>query len=1511
MLQMCSNGRTGFLKRTISFLTALTFCFTLICPPLVSAQVLPSLSLPGALVVASPGYVPTLIKGIRPDPVNPLQFSFLVDSGDSHLQGEDFNQESLRLIRYFLAALTVPEKDMWVNLSPYEKDRIIPTGFGSTEMGMDLLAQDYILKQLTASLMYPEKDLGKTFWDRVFKRAQEEFGTTNIPMDSFNKIWIIPKDAVVWEYDGAAYVVKSSLKVMLEKDYVALKENLHNADFDLHRLEQSQIDQISEVSEQIIREVLIPEIEKEVNEGENFSQLRQIYNSMILATWFKLNLKESLLGKVYVDQNKVKGVDVADASIKEQIYGAYLSAFQDGVYNYIKEDYDPLTQSVIPRRYFSGGFDAAQLETGVTGSRLKGDLNELPADQGRLIRQGLAAATPRGASSQQWVTALNVETKVGQGQAEEQTNGAVLLHDRNQALEVVLNSKIYDQIRDQKASLARREKENAAAIDIEARTKENEAINAARREVNAQEQELREIWRYAGLTMQPDDQRMQAFFEQHPEAAQMIGGAQYQGSARFSDPALEQFFQYASLTQKQLVTDETLEAFFPGLSPLAQGSAGKGGLGYLKGETYYAYRDVWQDGFAAMGVMPLYAYFQEGAVREKIDWENEKGIQRVMVKNAEGRDEKLTIPVDFNGRRYSVEVYWINANGTPVFMLYNAEIFERLYPDGDLQKKQYGFFGRAYAELMKNIRLRPDVAVLNEAQTLYVAVAAENDARFYQGLGTGEQSVHANTKFHFITHTPEKAALPVDDADYLRGLLGSDLVRDDMISTTPDGRRIIDAANVAAQRADGVTAVSDEHRKVTQEVVLPAYGWKTSGIQNGSFPDWWYGSKLAKLVTEKGLDKITGKDLFDAGQSAKQELQSWLLEQQINGKPYNTFSDLNRPMFGALRRLVEYKEQGMLLPMLRWITGDPEKEYETPLGRKKGLGANVLLGGPGRDDAGKYWSAEFEKLQNDPELGGKLVFVPETGVDIMRLAVSASDFWLVLPRPTREASGTSDERAGFNGHKVIATASGGVLAWMIHKVNGWLIYVFKDRKLADIMWGFENRNQQMIDEWHREGSRQLAQYMEEAVVEYNDYREGRDNRMLDGMLSSFRSSHANVNVHKMVREYARFFTSLINGTGAAGYEVGQVPASFFPSRIERVVGRVSERYNLNEKSTGVRSFLQGTGSMVDAINMVQEAGGGTFEDAQAIVVAGWVAAANAIPEEDIPVLAERLKEGGDFERELRYPERIRRNIKADATALQAVVSRERGLRSLDAVSRDRGRPLWDEVNAARQELSVVWKDLAQNHEMATNPATLMTPTDRVNIEEVFQAGVSYGPIDFAVRPSGLLQPDAGIFPVAKSQDGQGVEFLFSSLNMGVDTIRTVSVDELGVFMPRAVELVRAGRMEDFNALFFQFASGSSAVNSSVLQPDTGRREGEKVGGIDLNPAFLDLQIKRDGNGIPLPLPQQPIENMNIEGFVPIIINTVPVQTLPFLLGLREDGSEQGATHELSQMGFEKEEALVL
>src|ERR1700733_3113115 len=145
---------------------------------------------PGVMVRLSPPLEPPMLKGIKVHPDNPFRFDFILDKGDSELSNDQLKDESSRLIKYFLASITVPEKDLWVNLSPYEKDRIIPNSFGLTEMGRDLLAEDYMLKQITASLIYPEDETGKKFWKRIYEEAARKFGTTNIPVNTFNKVWI-------------------------------------------------------------------------------------------------------------------------------------------------------------------------------------------------------------------------------------------------------------------------------------------------------------------------------------------------------------------------------------------------------------------------------------------------------------------------------------------------------------------------------------------------------------------------------------------------------------------------------------------------------------------------------------------------------------------------------------------------------------------------------------------------------------------------------------------------------------------------------------------------------------------------------------------------------------------------------------------------------------------------------------------------------------------------------------------------------------------------------------------------------------------------------------------------------------------------------------------------------------------------------------------------------------------------------------------------------------------------
>jgi len=105
------------------------------------------------------------------------------------------------------------------------------------------------------------------------------------------------------------------------------------------------------------------------------------------------------------------------------------------------------------------------------------------------------------------------------------------------------------------------------------------------------------------------------------------------------------------------------------------------------------------------------------------------------------------------------------------------------------------------------------------------------------------------------------------------------------------------------------------------------------------------------------------------------------------------------------------------------------------------------------------------------------------------------------------------------------------------------------------------------------------------------------------------------------------------------------------------------------------------------------------------------------------------------------------------------------------------------------------------------------------------------------------------------------------------------------------------KVNDFIAAVenFQKQSGSSGITTEeqgVASSASVLGKAQKYGGIDFDPSLLNLQIKRDKKGVPLPLPQQDIQNINIKGLYPIIINIQPIINVPAFLGMGNP-AEQG------------------
>jgi len=308
------------------------------------------LPLPGNLVDMSVSSAPALLKGIKVDRNDPFLLEFLFDSPKA-VSSEEFS----RMVEYFLACLTMPEENLYVNLSPYEPQTVCADSLAITDLGRDMLEQDYLLKQLSASLTYPETETGKKYWETI-----NAVGAGSSPTNDFNKVWITPDKALVYENEGTAVIKEARLKVLADEDYLAMQNNGVGAN-NHSPVNQDAINRVSTSnnSADAFRKNILPLLEQDVNHGKNFSTLRQVYSAFILAVWFKKKLKDSVY-KYYINQKKVSGIDKVDKQSRQDIYNLYVEAFKKGAYDYVKKDivgannYSPV-KKIIRRRYFSGG----------------------------------------------------------------------------------------------------------------------------------------------------------------------------------------------------------------------------------------------------------------------------------------------------------------------------------------------------------------------------------------------------------------------------------------------------------------------------------------------------------------------------------------------------------------------------------------------------------------------------------------------------------------------------------------------------------------------------------------------------------------------------------------------------------------------------------------------------------------------------------------------------------------------------------------------------------------------------------------------------------------------------------------------------------------------------------------------------------------------------------------------------------------------------------------------------
>ncbi|MGE5309446.1 MAG: hypothetical protein ACM3OC_10215 [Deltaproteobacteria bacterium] len=291
------------------------------------------------------------------------KLDLLIDKGDTK-KASALQEDAQKLTNYFFIGVSLPNDSIWVNLRPDSPDEMIDEYLGRTDMGKAMLEADLQLKKDTAYYTSPETQEGKEYWDRLYRKAEEIYGSTDVTIPTLNRPWIVPDEIVLREARGSAYIYKATLKVMLEQDYLKNSRGYNFAD------ERQR--QLNEYSAQLMRELVLPRLDKEINSAKRYAELRSIYYSLILSHWFKKRFGGGVgTCASLANTRSLEKLTSKKAWNKETYFRAYQKSFREGEYN-IKQSLSTPSGTAV-RNYFSGGIVplGAELESALNKPNAK------------------------------------------------------------------------------------------------------------------------------------------------------------------------------------------------------------------------------------------------------------------------------------------------------------------------------------------------------------------------------------------------------------------------------------------------------------------------------------------------------------------------------------------------------------------------------------------------------------------------------------------------------------------------------------------------------------------------------------------------------------------------------------------------------------------------------------------------------------------------------------------------------------------------------------------------------------------------------------------------------------------------------------------------------------------------------------------------------------------------------------------------------------------------------------
>ncbi len=577
-----------------------------------------------------------------------------------------------------------------------------------------------------------------------------------------------------------------------------------------------------------------------------------------------------------------------------------------------------------------------------------------------------------------------------------------------------------------------------------------------------------------------------------------------------------------------------------------------GGLGVLSGDHTKESSDL---GIPFVGVGLLY---HKGYFTQKI---NADGWQEDYYTDFNPANRPIKPALDPDGNEVSVtltlgnltitsKVWVVMVGRAPLYLL--DTVLESSQPEltSDVERLYGGsrttrliqeiLLGIGGVRALRQLGIEPQAWHLNEGHCAFLTLELLRE-HIAEGLPFDAAADSVTGKTVFTTHTPVPAGLDMFElglvAEYFEGYreaLGLDEQSFlDLGRHNTGWGEMFSMPRLALRFSSIRNGVSKLHGEVSRQLFhhvfndRPVEDVPIGYITNGIHAETWLAPEMKALFDQyighdwvrymddpqlwNAIDAIPDEVLWNTRRKLKSELIWFLFNRAQRRWAAGETTPKHAVWSGALsgrdvltigfaRRFATYKRATLLfhdLERLKRMINNVERPIQFVFAGKAHP----------HDDGGKKLIQDICHKALDPELAGRVAFLEDYDMHVARYLVRGVDVWLNNPRRPREASGTSGEKAAFNGIPNLSILDG----WWAEGFNGHNGWAIGDDTV------FDNEKQQ--DDYDANA---LYTMLEEEVIPLYYLRSGEGLPLgwLSMVRESIKVSGPMFTTRRMLKEYA-------------------------------------------------------------------------------------------------------------------------------------------------------------------------------------------------------------------------------------------------------------------------------------------------------------------------------------------------------------------------------------------------------